>query len=174
MNKLISTTPNSILGNPVSGSSCRLQDAGASTWPSRTPNPHDTYSAKRPELMHAGTERPIFTVDPLNFKRDRKSSAVSLVIHAAAIVLILSVALKVHSNIVVEKTVVTPMDFKLTAPPLTMPVAKVQGGGGGGGAHEVVPPTRGHLPTIVAKTPIAPPQIIRIDQPKLAAPPSEI
>jgi protein TonB len=125
--------------------------------------------------MHAAPERPIFTVDPLNFKRDRKSSAVSLVIHVAAIVSILSIALKVHSNIVVEpKTVVTPMDFKLTVPPLTMPVAKVQGGGGGGGAHEVVPPRRGHLPTIVAKTPIAPPQIIRIDQPKLAAPPSEI
>src|SRR6202789_1650465 len=173
MNNLISRTPNPIVSNPVSGSSCRLQDAGASTWPSRVPNVHETYSTA-PELMQAAVERPIFTVDPLNFKRDRKSSAVSLVIHAAAIVLILSVALKVHSNIVVEKTVVTPMDFKLTAPPMTMPVAKVQGGGGGGGAHEVVPPTRGHLPTIVAKTPIAPPQIIRIDQPKLAAPPSEI
>ena len=152
-----------------------MQDASASTWPSRAPNLHDTYSSKRLEPMEAAKERPIFTVDPLNFKGDRKSSAVSFVIHVAAITLILSVALKVRSNVVLQPaTVVTPMDFKLTVPPMTMPVAKVQGGGGGGGAHEVVPPRRGHLPTIVAKTPITPPQIIRIEQPKLAVPPSEI
>lgn len=152
-----------------------MQDASASTWPSRAPNLRDSYSSKRLEPMEAAMDRPIFTVDPLNFKSDRKSSAVSFVIHITAITLILTAAFKVHSTIVLQPvTVVTPMDFKLTVPPMTMPVAKVQGGGGGGGAHEVVPPTRGHLPTVVAKTPLAPPQIIRIDQPKLAAEPSEM
>jgi TonB family protein len=152
-----------------------MQDANASTWPSRAPNLHDTYTSKRLEPMEAISERPIFTVDPLNFKGDRKSSAVSFVIHVTALTLILTAAFKVHSTMVLQpETVVTPMDFKLTVPPMTMPVAKVQGGGGGGGAHEVILPTRGHLPAVVAKTPITPPQIIHIDRPKLAIAPSEV
>ena len=151
-----------------------MQDASASTWPSRAPNLHDTYASKRLESMEAVAERPIFTVDPLNFKSDRKSSAVSFVIHVTAITLILTAAFKMHSPMVLQPEVVTRMDFKLTAPPMTMPVAKVQGGGGGGGAHEVIPPTRGHLPIVVARTPVTPPQIIRIDQPKLAIAPSEV
>ena len=155
-----------------------MQEATAPTWPTRTPsspdNP-DSYTPRKLALVEPYS-RPIFSVDPLAFKGDRTSSAVSFVIHAAAITLILSLALKARTSMVLQPTtVVTPVDFKLTVPPpITMPVAKVQGGGGGGGAHEIIEPTKGHLPTLIAKTPITPPQIIRIDRPKLAVEPTEV
>jgi periplasmic protein TonB len=152
-----------------------MQDASATTWPARAPHLTDSYASNKLAPAEAAS-RPIFTVDPLTFKGDRKSSAISFVIHVAAISLILTLAFKAHTSMVLQPTLVeTPVDFKLTVPPpITMPVAKVQGGGGGGGAHQIIEPTRGHLPTVVAKAPVAPPQIIKIDQPKLSAPPSEV
>jgi TonB family protein len=119
--------------------------------------------------------RPIFTIDPLAVKRDKTSSVVSLVVHVVAITLILTLALKVRSNVMLQPTtLVTPVDFKLTAPPpIVMPVAKVQGGGGGGGAHQMVEASKGRQP-IVAKDQITPPQIIRIDKPKLGVEPTEM
>jgi TonB family protein len=112
--------------------------------------------------------RPIFTVDPLAFERDPASSAVSFVFHVVVVTLVLSLALKARTIVALQPvTNVTPVDFKLSIPPMTMPVAKVEGGGGGGGAHEVVETIKGQLPTIVKLQAMAP-QIIRIDQPKLA------
>ena len=52
-----------------------------------------------------------------------------------------------------------------------MPLAPKMGGGGGGGAHQVIEPTRGRPPE-VAKMTITPPQIIRIDRPKLGVEPT--
>ena len=142
MSNRSSAIPKPILGGPLSatGSSLMMQEATASTWPTRTPsspdNP-DSYTPRKLALVEPYS-RPIFSVDPLAFKGDRTSSAVSFVIHAAAITLILSLALKARTSMVLQPTtVVTPVDFKLTVPPpITMPVAKVQGGGGGGGAHD--------------------------------------
>jgi TonB family protein len=146
-------------------------DAGASTWPPMggyIPSPHTA--------AHGGLAlvpaRPIFTIDPLAVKKDKTSNAISLVIHVVAITLILTLAMRVHSNMVLQPTNVTHVDFTLTAPPpITMPVAKVQGGGGGGGAHQVTPPSKGRPPE-VAKNQITPPQIIRIDHPKLGVEPT--
>jgi len=42
-------------------------------------------------------ERPIFTVDPLSFKGDKTSSAVSFVVHVVAISLLLTLAFKAHT-----------------------------------------------------------------------------
>jgi protein TonB len=50
-------------------------------------------------------------------------------------------------------------------------VAKLEGGGGGGGAQEMVEAIKGQLPTIVQLQTMAP-QVIRIDQPKLAMEPT--
>jgi protein TonB len=151
------------------------QEARVSTWPAHAPGLPDTYAPRKLALVESPA-RPIFTVDPLSFKGDRTSSAVSFVIHVAAISLILSLAFKARTSMILQpNTVVTQMDFKLTIPPpITMPVAKVQGGGGGGGAHQVIEPTRGSLPKLIAKVPVMAPQIIRISQPKLAAEPSEM
>jgi TonB family protein len=54
---------------------------------------------------------------------------------------------------------------------MTLPVAKQEGGGGGGGAHEIVDAIKGQPPTIV-KLQVMSPQIIRVDQPKLAIEPT--
>jgi TonB family protein len=177
MGNLLSTNPNPITGGTLSGpgSSRMMHEASASTWPTRAPHLTDSYSSR--QLAPAGvTERPIFTVDPLSFKGDKTSSAVSAVIHVAAIALLLTLAFKAHTELMEQpKVVVTPMDFTITAPPpIAMPVAKAAGGGGGGGAHEVTPPIRGHAPTVIAKTPVLAPQIIRISQPKLSMEPSEV
>jgi TonB family protein len=52
-----------------------------------------------------------------------------------------------------------------------MQVAKAEGGGGGGGAHEIVPPTQAPLPK-VPHIQTLPPQIARVENPKLAMEPS--
>ena len=116
--------------------------------------------------------RPIFTVDPLAFQRDKKSSAISLVVHVVVIALVLSLALKTRTIVALQPTTtVTPLDFKLSIPEMILPVAKLAGGGGGGGAHEMVEAIKGQLPTIVKLQAMAP-QIIRVDQPKLAVEPT--
>lgn len=153
-----------------------MQDASTSTWQSM-PLDRSDYSPMKLNPLESVTERPIFTVDPLAFKGDQKSRAISFVIHAIAITLILTLALKARNIIEVQpEVVVNPVEFKLTMPPpITMPIAKVQGGGGGGGAHEVVPVVKGNPPVVVAKTtPILAPQVIRLNSPKLAVEPTEM
>ncbi|MGA2537354.1 MAG: energy transducer TonB [Terracidiphilus sp.] len=117
----------------------------------------------------------MFSTDSLVFKRDPKSSAISFIVHAVAISLLLTVALKARNIVELQPvTVVNPVEFKLTAPPMPMPVAKVQGGGGGGGAHAIIEPVKGRQPVVVARTtPILAPQVIRLSSPKLAVEPTE-
>ena len=168
MDNMTKSTPKSI-----TGSSRMMQDAGVSTWPPMGQHIPGGYSpGQLPPVRMAS--RPIFTVDPLAVKRDKTSSAISFVIHAVAITLVLALAITVRSTVTLQPTtIVTPIDFKLTAPPVVMPVAKVQGGGGGGGAHDLVQASKGRQP-IVAKTQITPAQIIRIDRPKLGVEPTEV
>jgi protein TonB len=176
MNNLFTAGSKSVTGGTLApgGASRMMQDASASTWPLAGGHISSEGTSNLRGPMRAAT-RPIFTVDPLAVERDKKSSAISFVIHVVAITLILSLAMKVRSNIILQPaTLVTPMEFKITAPPpMTLPVAKVTGGGGGGGAHQVVMASKGRLPE-VAKTQISPPQIIRIDRPKLSVEPSEM
>jgi periplasmic protein TonB len=117
--------------------------------------------------------------DPFAEKRGGASKVLSFFLHAGVICFIVWLGLRVHTKIIEPPAVVTHVDFTLYAPPpppppVVMPVAKVQGGGGGGGAHQIVEPIRGHLPTVVAKMPILQPQILKLDNPKLAAEPSEL
>jgi periplasmic protein TonB len=150
-----------------------MQDVNASTWmPLGTQVP--AYASSSQAAMMASS-RPIFTVDPLAVKGDKTSSAISFVIHAVAITLVLTLALKVRTVVTLQPaTTVTPVDFKITAPPpMILPVAKAQGGGGGGGAHQVVEASKGRQP-VVAKEEITPPQIARLDHPKLGVEPTEM
>jgi TonB family protein len=133
--------------------------------------PPDGYYSPIP-VPFQSKSRTIFTVDPLACKRDPVSSAISFVVHVVVIVLVLTLALKARTIVALQPTaIVTPVDFKLTIPPMTLPVASLAGGGGGGGAHEKVEVTKGELPTIVRLQTMAP-QIIKFDQPKLAIEPS--
>jgi len=153
------------------GSIRMMQDAGASTWPPMGAHIPGGYSSTQRVPMKSAS-RPIFTVDPLAVKGDKTSSAISFVLHVVAITLILLLAMNVRTNVTLQPTArVTPLDFKLTVPPMTLPVAKVEGGGGGGGAHEIPIPSKGRPPQ-VAKMQITPPQIIRIDRPKLGVEPT--
>jgi TonB family protein len=124
---------------------------------------------RRPMRAHA---RPIFTADPLAFKRDKMSSVISLVVHVVVIALVLALALNTRRIVAIQPaTIVTPVNFDLSIPPLILPVAKLAGGGGGGGAHAVAEAIKGQLPTIV-KLQAMSSQAIRIEQPKLAIEPT--
>jgi protein TonB len=114
------------------------------------------------------TSAPIAVPDRMAVKRSPMSQAVSFGIHALVLGLIfLLVLADWHTRQVKQKaTVVNVTPFIPMAPAkLTM------GGGGGGGNHEAVEASRGKLPRM-AKTQITPPQILRIDHPKLAVEPT--
>jgi periplasmic protein TonB len=111
---------------------------------------------------------------PLEFKSDPTSKAVSFILHAVAITLVLILATMSHRAVVqVDDTTVTPLNFTLydPPPPPVMQVAKVQGGGGGGGEHKLIEPTKGHLPKI-ARVQTLPPQIARLEHPVLPVEPT--
>jgi TonB family protein len=117
----------------------------------------------------------MFAIDSLTFKHDKTSSAISFAVHAVVIALVLMLAIKTRTIAMQEpSTIVTPVDFTVSAPPMILPVAKSMGGGGGGGARDIVEASKGHLPSVVAKMQITPPQIIRIDRPKLGIEPTEL
>lgn len=147
-----------------------LEDA-ADTWPHPMPRlmptRYATVGAAPDALIWKG-------FNPLEFKRDRKSSIVSFVIHSLIIAVVLWWGLTAHSHFVqASNLVVTPMHLTLYAPPppQVMEVAKALGGGGGGGAHQIIEPTRGSVPK-VAHIRTLPPQIVRVNNPKLAMEPT--
>jgi TonB family protein len=109
-------------------------------------------------------------------QRDPAAKIISAIIHGVAIAGILWLGFQVRQA-TVAPVVTTPIDITLYAPPpppKVLPVAPKEGGGGGGGAHQIIEPTRGNPPRVIAPTPVVAPQILRIDHPKLAAEPSEI
>jgi periplasmic protein TonB len=172
MGNLVNTTSEPMLGGMLAStsSSRMMQDANAATWPSMSSNRSDSYSSNKLEPLDRPS-RPIFSADPLAFKRDPTSNAISFVIHVVAITLILMLALKARTSIELERTtIVTPVEFKLTVPPMIMPVAKASIAGGS--PHVVVEPRREPLPT-VERAQVMPAQIIRIDRPKLSLEPTE-
>jgi periplasmic protein TonB len=172
MSDLVITTPKPILGDTITaGTSSQIMPGACAPFQAAMDphSPDDGYSIVH-EPMRPNA-RPIFTADPLAFKRDRKSSTISLVIHIVVIFVILSLALKTRIVVALQPTAtVTPLDFKLSVPAMILPVAKA-GGGGGGGAHEMVEPIKEHLPTIVELPAIAQ-QTIRFDRAKLAIEPT--
>lgn len=175
MNNLSSTTPKPVTGARLYARSTTFmpQERGASTWPPLASSSPEVFSSQN-LLTREPTSRPIFAVDPLAFKGDQTSRAISFGIHAVIITLVLSLAMRAHNIVTAApNTILTKMDFKLYTPPppVTLPVAKAMGGGGGGGAHKVVEASKGHLPTIV-RPQFAPAQLAKFDHPKLAVEPS--
>jgi protein TonB len=174
MGNLVTTTSKPMLSDMLSpnGSGRLMQDATVNSWASMSSNRSDIYSSNK-QAPVAPVSVPMFATDLLEFKRDQTSNAVSFVIHVVAITLLLTIALKVHNSVVLEEPpIVTPVDFKLTVPPpITMPVAKVEGGGG---QRSIVQPKADPVPTPIARAPqIHTTQIIRLDNPKLALEPSD-
>jgi TonB family protein len=113
---------------------------------------------------------PIAVRDPLRARRSPASSAVSAIVHVVIIGLILLFALdQWHERAVQKKMAATIVDVPPYMPPA--PMKDTMGGGGGGGNHEIVEASKGKLPRMV-KDPIAPPQILRLDHPKLPVEPA--
>lgn len=116
------------------------------------------------------TSKPIPVPDRLAVKRGPLSSALALVLHLAILGLIILLGLAEWHARDVKKKTVTAVDLKPFIP-MTAKMEQPMGGGGGGGTHNPVEASKGHLPKIT-KAPVAPPQILKIDHPKLPQPPS--
>lgn len=115
--------------------------------------------------------------DPFKVKRSKSANVLSAILHVVLIGGILYLGFRTHVTVVPPVMNVTKMDFKLYAPPpppKIMPIKAIQGGGGGGGAHQIIEPTKGNPPKIVAKMVVNAPQILRVDNPKLASEPTSM
>lgn len=106
--------------------------------------------------------------------RDRGSGVLSFLIHIIVALAIVWWGMMASGRVVqTADSVVAPIQFTLYDPPPlpVMPVAKAQGGGGGGGAHQLVAPSKGHLPE-VAKISVVHLEAAKINLPKLPVEPT--
>lgn len=148
-----------------------LREVEGSVWSSLASNLRDAVFPKKLPPLHLASS-PIAVRDPLASKRGPVSSALSFLLHAGAIALIVWLVLQSRkSTPVITQAEVTPVIQPYI--PITMPAPKTMGGGGGGGAHKMIEANKGHLPP-VAKTQVAPPDLLRVDHPKLAVTPTVV
>ncbi len=104
--------------------------------------------------------------------QSRWTSLWSVAAHAVIVALLLLFTLSQwHTRLLERKAEATMIDTTPFIP--ASPAKLTMGGGGGGGNHEIVEPSKGKLPKM-AKTQITPPQILRIDHPKLAVEPTVV
>ena len=144
-------------------------------YPEQMPLPRLVPATAAPGVMVGA---PTFMgLDVATARRDPTSKWVSAVIHVLAIAALLWVGFRVK-NTFVPPVKTEPVNITLYAPPpppKVLPVAPKVGGGGGGGAHQVVEPIKGNPPKVIApKMTVTAPQVLKVDNPKLAAEPSEI
>lgn len=126
------------------------------------------FPKKLPPLQLTST--PIAVVDRMKVKRSPASSALSALLHAVIVGLLVLFALQQwHTRMLQKKMQAVAVETPPFIPEMKMKDA--MGGGGGGGNHETVEASKGHLPKMT-KQPLAPPQILKIDKPKLPVEPS--
>ncbi|MGH9616525.1 MAG: energy transducer TonB, partial [Acidobacteriaceae bacterium] len=115
----------------------------------------------------------IAVADPMARPRNRKSSLLSIGIHAVALAIVLA-AIFWHPRKPMIAQAALPPNFNITP---FMPIEASQqamGGGGGGGDRSIVQAAVGKLPPI-AKTQFVPPdEVIRNPKPKLAVAPTVV
>ncbi len=131
------------------------------------------FPEKLPPLVLEST--PIAVADPMNFKRDPKSTAVAVGIHALVFLLIIWVSAKVIKTVIAPPQEV-PKDISFREPPPPLPVVPKlvkQTSGGGGGQHDIAPVSKGAPPKF-ATTQIVPPAAPPKIPPKLAVAPTLI
>jgi TonB family protein len=103
--------------------------------------------------------------------QSRWTSILSVGAHALICALIILFALdRWHERQIQKKLMATTVEIPFMP---AMNLKDTMGGGGGGGNHELLEASKGKLPKF-AKTQIAPPQILRIDNPKLAVEPTVV
>jgi TonB family protein len=140
-------------------------------WKDLWQNLQDTFFPKKLPPLEL-TSQPVAVQDPLAVQRDTKSSILSFLAHAAVLGLILLFALEARHEVKVKPLTAEATNIKPYIP-ITAPMPKLMGGGGGGGSHDVVEASKGHLPQI-AKLQITPPTVIKVNHPKIPAPPTVI
>ncbi len=115
--------------------------------------------------------QPIAVTNPMDFKRDPKSTATAFAVHAALFLLILWISTRVIKVVQATKPKVTEITFDVPAPQPPVKIQAPKAMGGGGGAHDIAPVTAGHLPKF-EPVPIVPPSNPPKIPPKLAVDPS--
>lgn len=124
------------------------------------------FAPKLPPLVLES--KPIAVPDRMAVKRDPKSTAVAVVIHAIVIGLI---AWMIAAKVPIAAPVKQAMISLMTPPPPLPPAAtKI---GGGGGQHDLAPVSKGRLPKL-AQTQIVPPKAPPTIPPKLAVEPTVV
>lgn len=103
---------------------------------------------------------------------ESRSALSSMIIHGVVIALLIFVSTnKQVQNVVKEFTpLAAPLSEYI---PKTAPKKQTMGGGGGGGARDVTPPSKGKLPKVAPKQ-FVPPQLQKVEQPKLVMEPTII
>jgi TonB family protein len=138
-------------------------------WKTLWVNVQDSFFPKKlPPLQLTST--PIAVVDRMKVKRSPASSALSALAHVVIVGLLILFALEQWHTRELKKKL---MAENVTTIPLipAAPMDKAMGGGGGGGNHETVEASKGKLPPMV-KQPLAPPQILKVDNPKIPVTPA--
>lgn len=115
------------------------------------------------------TSKPVAVVDRMAVKRSPLSSGLAVLLHVVVLGLILLFALQQwRTRALHKKMMETAVDIKPFIP-VTQPMKDAMGGGGGGGTHSPIEASKGKLPDM-SKQQITPPQILKLDHPKLPVP----
>jgi len=116
--------------------------------------------------------KPIEVIDRMAVKRDPKSTAVAVAVHALIFLLIWYIGKRVITVVVAQKPkLVNNITFDTPAPQPPVKAPSLKAMGGGGGAHDIAPVTKGRLPKF-EPTPIVPPSNPPKIEPKLTVDPS--
>jgi len=128
-------------------------------------------TGSQPKVPRAAQAVPTFASLQITTK-SRLTSLFSLGAHALLCALIALFAISQwHIRQIQKKLIATTVDVAPFIP--SSPLKDTMGGGGGGGNHEILEASKGKLPKF-AKQQITPPQILRIDHPKLAVEPAVV
>lgn len=129
----------------------------------------DTFFApKLPPLVLES--KPIAVPDRMATKRSPTSTAVAVVLHGLAILII---ALLIANHVKMAAPVKQELVSLMTPPPPPPVMPKAERIGGGGGQHDLSPVTQGHLPKL-AQQQITPPKAPPTQAPKLAVEPTVV
>lgn len=115
--------------------------------------------------------QPVAVANPMDFKRDPKSTAVAVGMHILIFLLIFWISSRVIKKVVASKPKVADINFDVPPPQPVLKVPSPKPMGGGGGAHDIAPVTQGRLPKF-SPTPIVPPSNPPKIEPKLTVDPA--
>lgn len=139
-------------------------------WKTLTNSIQDLFFPKKLPPLEL-TSKPVAVVDRMAVKRDPVSSALAIVFHVIVVGLIVLFSLAIWKTRAIQKKEnVTAVDLKPFIP-IAPKMQQTMGGGGGGGNHSPIEASKGRLPEI-SKKQITPPQILKVDHPKLPVQPT--